>query len=101
VLHRTQLLLEPEQHEALSAIARREGRSISDLVRALVQKEIDRRNAESDRVLEQRLEAIRTIREIAAAHPDLQARDYDPARELNQMREERDEEIWRAVHDRD
>jgi len=93
MLHRTQLLLEPEQHEGLSEIARREGRSISEVVRGLVQKEIERRNSERALARERGLEAIRRIREIAAAAPR-SARHFDVVDELNRMREERDEEIW-------
>jgi hypothetical protein len=35
-LRRTQVLLETEQHEALGEIARRQGRSLSDLLREIV-----------------------------------------------------------------
>lgn len=35
------ILLEPEQHRALSEIARRQGRSISGLVREIVQEYLD------------------------------------------------------------
>jgi len=35
-MHRAQILLEPEQHQALAEIARRENRSISDVVRQIV-----------------------------------------------------------------
>jgi hypothetical protein len=100
MLHRTQLLLEPEQHEALCAIARREGRSISEIVRSLVQTEIDRQNAEIERVRERRLEAIRMIQEFAAAHPELTDRDYDAAVELDRIRDERNDELSHTLHDR-
>jgi hypothetical protein len=36
--HRPQILLEPEQHEAMAELARREKRSISDLTRKLHKK---------------------------------------------------------------
>jgi hypothetical protein len=35
-LYRAQILLEPEQHQALTQIAQNEGRSLSDLVREIV-----------------------------------------------------------------
>jgi hypothetical protein len=35
-LHRAQILLEAEQHEALAEFAQREGRSISEVVRKIV-----------------------------------------------------------------
>ena len=40
-MHRTQILLEPEQYEALSAIARKEKRSLSGVIREMVDKQIE------------------------------------------------------------
>ena len=40
-MHRTQILLETEQHQALTDIARRENRSLSDLVREMLEKQIE------------------------------------------------------------
>jgi metal-responsive CopG/Arc/MetJ family transcriptional regulator len=40
-MHRTQILLEQEQHNALTAIAQRENRSLSDLVRDMLQKQLE------------------------------------------------------------
>ncbi len=37
---RTQILLEPEQHQALAKIARREKRSLSDVVREMLDKQL-------------------------------------------------------------
>jgi metal-responsive CopG/Arc/MetJ family transcriptional regulator len=42
-MHRTQILLEQEQHKALKAIARRENRSLSDVVREMLQKQLEER----------------------------------------------------------
>jgi hypothetical protein len=36
MLHRTQILLEPWQHDALRALAERDGRSMSELVRSIL-----------------------------------------------------------------
>ncbi len=36
--YRTHLLLDPDQHKALAQLARREGRSISELTREIVQE---------------------------------------------------------------
>jgi predicted DNA-binding ribbon-helix-helix protein len=41
--HRTQLLLESEQHEELEEIARREHRSLSDLVREMLDVQLAER----------------------------------------------------------
>ncbi len=38
--HRTQLLLDPEQHQDLEEIARREHRSVSDVVREMIDAQL-------------------------------------------------------------
>ena len=42
-MYRTQILLEPEQHETLTEIAHQEKRSLSDVVREMVDKQIAER----------------------------------------------------------
>jgi hypothetical protein len=42
-IQRTQLLLDPEQHKALAEIARREKRSLSDVVRTMLQQQLEER----------------------------------------------------------
>jgi hypothetical protein len=42
-VHRTQILLEPAQHEELAAIAGREQRSLSDLVREMLRLQLEER----------------------------------------------------------
>lgn len=42
-MHRTQILLEPEQHKFLTEIARQEKRSLSDILREMVDKQIAER----------------------------------------------------------
>ncbi len=42
-MYRAQILLEPEQHRALVEIARREKRSLSEVIREMVEKEIAER----------------------------------------------------------
>ncbi len=46
-LHRTQILLEPDQHRALIEISRREGRSVSDLIREIVRAELEHRTVDA------------------------------------------------------
>ncbi len=46
-MHRTQILLEPEQHKTLTEIARQEQRSLSDLIREMVDRLIVERKQES------------------------------------------------------
>jgi hypothetical protein len=42
-VYRAQILLEQEQHQALAEIARREKRSLSDVVREMLQKQLEER----------------------------------------------------------
>ena len=51
-LHRTQVLLEPWQHEQLKALAREEGRSLSDVLREMVSDGLERRPRRRRRILD-------------------------------------------------
>jgi predicted DNA-binding ribbon-helix-helix protein len=42
-MYRTQILLEPEQHKILTEIARQEKRSVSDVLREMIDKQIAER----------------------------------------------------------
>jgi len=46
-MHRTQILLEPEQYSELTAIAGREQRSLSDLVREMLRLQLESRRKRS------------------------------------------------------
>jgi hypothetical protein len=61
-LHRAQLLLEAEQHEALAEIAEQEGRSISDLVREIVRHHLAERDREAELLAS--LQALERLTEI-------------------------------------
>ncbi len=93
--YRAQILLEPEQHQALSELAQREGRSISDLVRESVQVYLAERDREEQR--ERRLKALDVlteIRERIQAEHGVLSGDF-----VAEMREERDwenERVWRG-----
>src|SRR5687767_1474701 len=65
-LHRTQILLEPEQHQALLRIARAENRSMSDVVRDAVEHELKRRDGEVTARDTKRLAWIKAGEELAA-----------------------------------
>jgi hypothetical protein len=43
-MYRTQILLDPEQHKALAEIARREKRSLSDVVRSMLEAQLEARH---------------------------------------------------------
>lgn len=56
-MHRTQLLLETWQHEALKAVAEQQGRSISAVVREILSRHLNARRRRAKRGL-QDLEGI-------------------------------------------
>jgi hypothetical protein len=68
--HRSQLLLEPEQHERMRRIAEREGRSISDVARGLIGiglKMLARDEKSRAQRRAKALEQLSKIREVALA----------------------------------
>ncbi|MFH1635930.1 MAG: hypothetical protein ABIG63_18205 [Chloroflexota bacterium] len=46
-MQRTQILLQPEQHQILTRISRREKRSFSSLVREMLQRQIEERRKQN------------------------------------------------------
>ncbi len=54
-LQRTQILLEPDQHQALAEIARREKRSLSDVVREMLRQQLVERKKRNLEVAAQTL----------------------------------------------
>jgi predicted DNA-binding protein len=92
-MHRTQILLEPEQHQALAEIARSEGRSVSEIVREIIRQRLEEREQEIDADVKRRLEAMERIREFRnriLARRGGKPIDIDVVEMINQMREERD-----------
>ena len=102
-MQRTQLLLEPEQYQALVEIARKEGRSISDIVREMVQRQIEERRETARADLERRLEALERIRrhrDEAIERRGGRPVDLDVVALIRQAREERDERAINGFDDR-
>ena len=66
-MQRTQISLEPEQHQALTEIARRERRSLADVIRQMIDEQIQ---ARQQRALEQ---AARALLADYQADPELTA----------------------------
>ena len=97
-MYRAQILLEPEQHKALADLAERRGTSISQVVRQIVGQYLVERETE----LEQQLAALDRIRELRAritARRGGQPLDVDMAALIEEMRDERDQEIGDAASD--
>jgi predicted DNA-binding protein len=94
-LHRAQLLLESEQHQALAEIAEQEGRSISDLVRGIVRRYLEEKRQEAEYL--NALQAIERLTQIRATlqeeHGILQG---DPLDEVRAEWEEGVERVWRG-----
>lgn len=64
-LHRTQILLEPKQHERLAAIAQQENRSLSDKVRDIIAHYLAEQEGEAR--LRQELNALANLGRIREA----------------------------------
>jgi Arc/MetJ-type ribon-helix-helix transcriptional regulator len=94
-MHRAQILLESEQHEALAAIAHGEGRSISELVREIVRQHLAERDDQAQRLGELRaLEGLVRIRKgVQEARGVYQG---DLLAEVRAEREEDLERMWRG-----
>ncbi len=88
MLLRTQVLFDEDTLRKLKAAAEEQGRSVSDLVRELVESGLESRRQQEMQRFEAVLEQLRQIREANAAkygevEPDL----------LEKVREERDREM--------
>ena len=60
-MHRTQILLEPTQHAWLADVARSEERSISDLIREMVNSQIQERERQTETTKKRQLAALERI----------------------------------------
>ena len=93
--YRAQILLEPEQHRTLAELAKREGRSISELVRESVQAYLAEREQES--LQERRMKALDSLTKlrerIQARHGVL---DVDLVAEMRKERDRDNERVWRG-----
>lgn len=93
---RTHLLLEPEQHRILTQIAEREGRSISDVTREIVQAGIEQRQQlytiERKRRL-QALERARQVRQVILAERGGEPLKLDIPTLIDELRNDRDNQI--------
>lgn len=94
-LHRAQILLESEQHEALTEIAQQEGSSISELVREIVRKHLVERDEETRRQREmQAIKGLRQIRKRLEEEHGVYRGDL--LAEVRAEREEEMERLWRG-----
>ena len=87
---RVQILLKPGQRLALALRAKQTGRSVSDLVREFVQKGLESTTGKQNVI-----ETIRAHRLEMLARRAGQPIDLNPSDVLNEMREERGDELSR------
>ena len=93
-MYRAQILLDPEQHKSLVEIARREGTSISEIVRSAVREWLDERIG--DEILLQRLGDLQIIwahRQALHERSGGQPLEIDIDGLIDQMRAERGDEL--------
>jgi predicted DNA-binding protein len=91
-LYRAQILLETEQQAQIAELAHRQGRSFSELVREIVQRYLD----EQDQLSGERQSAfdrLKAHREEMLAARKGHALELDVASLIEEMRQERDDEI--------
>lgn len=91
-LYRTRILLEPEQQRVLAEIARREGRSDSDLVREMIRAQLAQRSQAEEAVRARQLPALDQIRQHGEALRERHGGplEIDIVALLDELREERD-----------
>jgi Ribbon-helix-helix protein, copG family len=88
--HRTQLFLDADQYDALAHLARHQQRSISGVVRDLIDRGLEQTRGDAQR----RLEALATLAELGRAAGPLE---FDPVAEA---RRERRTEVDRVLSER-
>ncbi|NPV86274.1 MAG: ribbon-helix-helix protein, CopG family [Anaerolineae bacterium] len=91
-LYRTQLLLDTAQVRRLREMAAREGKSISEIVRQI----LDEHFAERERMAqEKRFETLRKLDKIREATAKYGAYKGDPVNDARNEREAESEDVWR------
>lgn len=94
-LHRTHILLEPEQQKLLAEIARREGRSVSELARDIIQQGLEQKQRHLIEQRQRRLAALENaqrVGEAIRAERGGKVLDIDIVETIQEMREQRDEQ---------
>ena len=97
-MHRAQILIDPEQHQALAEIARQEGTSISEIVRIAVHHWLAEHH--EDQVLRRQMDALAEIdrhRQAILERRDGKPLEDDLTETIEQMREERDGELFTSA----
>ena len=99
-MHRTQILIEPELHEAIAEVAQREQRSVSDVIREMLNAQMHQRKQAALAKQKQRLEALARIQEHRQAILDRRQGEplqFDVVALIEQIRDERDAVVGRGL----
>lgn len=94
---RTQLLLKPEQRERLERVAKREGRTFSDIARRAIEEGLRVMEGDSDAIWEQRLEALEFLNGLRKQIRD--ERGVYQGDLVNEVRRERDSQVDQIWHE--
>jgi hypothetical protein len=93
--YRAQILLEPEQHNALAEVARREKRSISELVREIVDRWLSQQDEQH--LWEKRMQALERLGQIRERiQQEYGSYKGDPIEEARSERDEDFDRVWRG-----
>jgi hypothetical protein len=93
--YRAQILLEPEQHNALVEVARREKRSISELVREIVDRWLSQQDEQH--LWEKRMQALERLGQIRERiQQEYGSYKGDLIEEARSEREDDFDRIWRG-----
>ncbi len=99
-LCRAQIMLEKRQHEALAEEAKQEGKSISELVRGIVETHLEGRRQEEIQKRLAGLERVRQLREKILERRGGRPLDIDFTEVINEIREERTRELYEMGFER-
>ena len=95
-LYRTQILLEPEQHRTLSEMARRQSRSVSEIVREIIRESLVEKN-EALRRQADAFEQIEKHRAEIIARNGGKPLEVDITAILEEIRQERADELYTVI----
>ena len=94
-LERVQMLLEPRQRRKLAELAKAQGKSIAEVTRTAIDKGLEQMTQDDPQArMFAVLETARRLRE-SMHQRNGQSLNIDVVEDIRQMREERDEELFR------
>lgn len=96
-MYRMQLLLKPEQRKRLERVAKRQGRTFSDVARRAIEEGLRVMEEDSDAVWERRLEALDFLNGLRKQIQDEHGvYDGDLVKDIRVERDSQVEQTWRS-----